>query len=344
MSGNSFGKYFKLTTFGESHGSHMGGVIEGCPAGMDFHHEVISRDMNRRRPGQSEHTSPRNEKDQVEILSGVFENKTLGTPIAFVIKNEDVKSSDYDSLKDVYRPGHADETWELKYGRRDHRGGGRSSARETTARVVGGAIAKMLLHTHGIEIIAWVSAIGNHALTGIPDSIDTDVIESNTVRCPDPQLAQKMIADIEKARQHGDSLGGYVTCICRGMSPGLGEPVFDKLPALMAHAMMSLPASRSFESDGGLDHISMMGSQGNLLQQGSSGGITTGHNYIMRVGFKPVSSIAQKQIMKTRDGNTTEMSISGRHDPCVLPRAVPIVEAMAALVVADLLLQNKMNQ
>lgn len=344
MSGNSFGKYFKLTTFGESHGSHVGGVIEGCPAGLMFRHEIITRDMNRRRPGQSEQTSPRKEDDQVEILSGVFENKTLGTPIAFVIKNQDTKSSDYDNLKQVYRPGHADEAWEMKYGVRDHRGGGRSSARETAARVVGGAIAKMILSQHKVEIIAYVSAIGHNTLTKIPAEISQQLVESNSVRCPDIELAQKMIADIETARQEGDSLGGYVTCICKGLPPGLGEPVFDKLPALMAHAMMSLPASRSFESDGGLDHIAMMGSQGNQLRQGSSGGISTGHNYIMRVGFKPVSSIAKKQMMKTQDGKEIEMSITGRHDPCVLPRAVPIVEAMAALVIADLFLQHKMNQ
>lgn len=340
MSGNSFGSSFRLTTFGESHGSHIGGIIEGCPAGLPFHLEWIERDMLRRKPGQNAITTQRKENDFVEIISGVFENTTLGTPIAFIIKNEDKKSSDYDSLKDIFRPGHADETWQKKYGIRDHRGGGRSSARETAARVAGGAIAKMLLHMHGIEILAWVSSIAEHTASVEPKDISIEMIESNAVRCPDPIIAQQMISAIEEARNKQDSLGGYITCICKGMPAGIGEPVFNKLPALLAHAMMSIPAARSFESDGGAEHIAMKGSLGNQIQQGSSGGISTGEDYIMRIGFKPVSSIAQMQRMKTTSGEFRDMQIQGRHDPCVLPRAVPIVEAMAALVIADLWLQN----
>lgn len=341
---NTFGNIFRLTTFGESHGIALGGVIDGCPAGLVIDTEAIQRELARRRPGYNPLTSTRAEEDIVEILSGIFEGKSLGTPIAFIVRNGDVRSSDYAKLKDVFRPGHADETWLQKFGIRDYRGGGRSSARETLSRVVGGAIAKMFLRTIGIEILAWVSSVSDHHTDMHPDIITAETIESNWVRCPDAIVAETMKNEIENARTKGDSLGGVITCKCEGVMAGIGEPVFDKLPALMAHAMMSLPAARSFESDGGNEHISKHGSVGNLMPQGASGGISTGGTYLMKIGFKPVSSISRSQQMKTSSGEVIEMAIEGRHDPCVLPRAVPIVEAMAALVLADLILRKRVNQ
>jgi chorismate synthase len=322
----------------------MGGIVEGCPSGIIIDVLDIQRELTRRKPGQSDITSQRKETDKVEILSGLFEGVTLGTPIGFIVFNEDHISADYDSIKSVFRPGHADEAWTLKYGIRDYRGGGRSSARETISRVVGGSIARAFLGLHGIKVIAWVSTIGNHITHDDPRTVTSEQIENNSVRCPNPEMAQKMTEAIHDAQQKGDSLGGVVTCICYGIPPGLGEPVFDKLPSLMAHAMMSLPASRSFESDSGLEQIHSLGSQSNLMPQGSSGGISNGNPYVMRIGFKPVSSISQIQKMKTEEGNVIDLSIKGRHDPCVLPRAVPIVEAMAALVLADLLLLNKLSK
>lgn len=342
--GNSFGQIFKLTSFGESHGTAIGGIIEGCPSGLTIDPIDIQRELLRRKPGQSQVTSQRNETDSLEILSGIFEGVTLGTPIGFIVRNENQISSDYDLLKSVYRPGHADEAWSLKYGIRDHRGGGRSSARETVARVVGGSVARMFLSHHGIRILAYVSTIGKHTIHNEPSAVTSEQIENNAVRCPNPEVAHEMIAAILEAQQQGDSLGGVITCICHGLPAGLGEPVFDKLPAVMAHAMMSLPASRSFESDGGQEQIHAFGSDSNLMNQGSSGGISNGNPYIMRIGFKPVSSISKSQKMKTAEGDLINLSIGGRHDPCVLPRAVPIVESMAALVLADLVLLNKMSK
>jgi len=342
--GNSFGRIFKLTSFGESHGNAIGGIIEGCPAGLTIDPSEIQRELLRRKPGQSAVTSQRNETDALEILSGVYEGVTLGTPIGFIVRNENQISSDYDILKSVYRPGHADETWTLKYGIRDHRGGGRSSARETVARVVGGSVARTILAHHGIRILAYVSTIGKHTINMDPNKVTAEQIESNSVRCPNHEIALDMIAAILEAQQQGDSLGGVITCICNGLPAGLGEPVFDKLPSVMAHAMMSLPATRSFESDGGQEQIHTLGSDSNLMIQGSSGGISTGNPYIMRIGFKPVSSISKTQNMKTAEGDLINLSISGRHDPCVLPRAVPIVESMAALVLADLVLLNKLSK
>lgn len=350
MASNTFGTLFRLTTFGESHGAAIGGVIDGCPAGIPFDQEFVQAELDRRRPGQSSITTPRNESDQVEFLSGLFEGKTTGTPIGFIIRNKDQRSGDYDALKDVYRPGHADFTYEAKYGMRDHRGSGRASARETASRVVGGAVAKLLLHHLGMDIIAYVSRVERIAVEKHYSQLNLALIEQSIVRCPDPNVADDMIQSIEKAREEGDSLGGLITCVCKEIPAGLGEPVFDKLHAVLGHAMLSINAVKSFEIGDGLKSTFRKGSEHNDSIRdhvasnhdgGIQGGISNGKDIVFHVGFKPVSTISQKQTTLDKSGNEVEIAVEGRHDPCVLPRAVPIVEAMAALVLADhLLLQN----
>ncbi len=343
MAGNTFGTLFRLTTFGESHGSGIGGVIDGCPAGLEISLSDIQTELDRRKPGQSSITTQRKESDTIEILSGVFEGKTLGTPIAFLLRNEDHRSEDYDALKEVYRPGHADEVWENKFGIRDHRGGGRSSARETAARVAGGAIAKKLLALSGIKISAYVSSVKDIEVTLPYSQLDLSQTEQSIVRCPDEETAQNMIALIEKTKEQGDSVGGIITCVCTGVPIGLGEPVFDKMHAVLAHAMLSINATKGFELADGFESTKRYGSENNLITAGMAGGITNGHDIAFRVAFKPVSTIAKAQNAHNKQGEEIILEAKGRHDPCVVPRAVPIVEAMAALVMADFQLIKKVN-
>lgn len=361
MAGNSFGTLFKVTTFGESHGPAIGVVIDGCPAGLAVDVDFIQQELNRRRPGQSAVTSPRNEKDIVEILSGVYQGITLGSPIAMIIRNADTRPEDYDLLKDVYRPSHADFTYQAKYGIRDHRGGGRSSARETAARVMAGSIAKMLLKKFGISVSGYVSAIGGIQLSQSYTELNLSNTEANVVRCPDDEAATSMISAIETAKAEGDSLGGVVSCVVTGLQPGLGEPVFDKLHAQLGKAMLSINAVHGFEYGSGFAAASMKGSEHNdewisttdELQKittktnyagGVLGGITTGMDVYFKVAFKPVATIAREQATVNVDGEAVKLEAKGRHDPCVVPRAVPIVEAMAAIVLADMVLLNKVSR
>lgn len=359
MSGNTFGSLLRLTTFGESHGPAIGGVLEGFPSGIAIDFSLVDHDMARRRPGQSSLTTPRSEEDQVEFLSGIFEGVSLGTPIAFLIRNKDSRSKDYDALKDVYRPSHADFTWEQKYGRRDHRGGGRSSARETAARVAAGALAKMLLARSGVEILAWVSAVGPIESKVDFSSVSPEQVEANAVRCPDAPAAQRMMDYIEQLSDEGDSTGGVITGLIRGVPPGLGEPVFDKLQADLGKAMLSINAVKGFEYGSGFSAAAMKGSQHNdafstdekgavttLTNRsgGIQGGISNGQPIFFRVAFKPVATIASAQQTINKQGEAITLEAKGRHDPCVVPRAVPIVEAMAALTLADHWLRNKIAQ
>lgn len=344
MAGNSFGKLFKLTTFGESHGLAIGGIIDGCPAGIVLDFEAIQDEMDRRKPGQSKIVTQRKEPDTVEFYSGIFEGETTGTPIGFLIKNTNQKSRDYSHIKDVYRPSHADYTYDKKYGVRDYRGGGRSSARETACRVVAGAIAKQLLNN--IEINAFTSSVGHVVLDKPYEELDFNLIESNPVRCPDPKMAETMINRINEVRKQGDTIGGVVTCVIKNVPPGLGEPVFDKLHAELGKAMLSINAVKGFEYGSGFNGSKMMGSEHNdkfnsdgttitNLSGGVQGGISNGMDIYFNVAFKPVATTLQKQETITNSGEIVEMQGKGRHDPCVVPRAVPIVEAMAALVLAD---------
>lgn len=341
MPGNSFGTLFRLTTFGESHGPAIGGVIDGMPPGIKVELDYIQYELDRRKPGQSPITTARKESDSITILSGVMEQQTLGTPIGFMLHNEDHQSEDYDHLKDIYRPGHADEAWEKKFGIRDHRGGGRSSARETAARVVGGAFAKVLLAKSGISVHAYVQRVGHIDVPVGYQKLDLSCTEDSMVRCPHEPTALRMIEAIESARDAGDSLGGAVICVCKGLPVGLGEPVFDKLHALLAHAVLSINATQGFELLDGFDASKLLGSKNNLRKTGVSGGISTGDDLAFCVAFKPVSTIRKKQTARNTLGETVSLEAAGRHDPCVLPRAVPIVEAMAALVLADLLLLQR---
>jgi chorismate synthase len=355
MAGNTFGILFRLTSFGESHGAAIGGVIDGCPPGVALDMDFIQSELDRRRPGQSKIVSQRKEGDKVEVLSGVFEGTTTGAPIGFIIRNEDQKPKDYDHIKDVFRPSHADYTYQAKYGNRDHRGGGRSSARETAARVVAGAIAKIILKKQGISITAYVSQVGKISLGKSYQKLDLSKAESNIVRCPDGEKAGKMIGVIEAARKEGDTVGGAVSCVVKGVPAGLGEPVFDKLHADLGKAMLSINAVKGFEYGSGFEGIKMKGSEHNDLffkngkkiatrtnrSGGIQGGISNGEDIYFRVAFKPVATIMQKQITVNAAGEEVEMKGKGRHDPCVVPRAVPIVEAMAALVLADHLLRSK---
>lgn len=344
MSGNTFGRLFRLTTFGESHGRGVGGILEGCPAGLAVDEDLVRYHMSRRRPGQSALTTTRNEEDEVEFLSGIFQGKTTGSPIGFLVRNKDHRSEDYESQKDVFRPGHADETWQLKYGLRDYRGGGRSSARETLSRVVGGTIARLLLSHHGVSVQAYVSSVKDVVLDQSYTDLNLELTESNAVRCPDQETAERMKSVIESARDAGDSVGGTITCVLKGVPAGLGEPVFDKIHAVLGHAMLSINAVKGFEMGDGFATTQRFGSENNLIGEGVYGGISSGEDIVFRVAFKPVSTIALKQTARNISGENVEFAATGRHDPCVLPRAVVIVESMAALVVADALLLNRSNK
>ena len=356
--GNSFGRLFRLTTFGESHGKALGAIVEGCPAGLTLDLEKIRLEMQRRKPGQSKITTQRTEEDEIELLSGVFEGKTTGTPIGILIPNEDQKSKDYAHIADQFRPSHADYTYFEKYGHRDYRGGGRSSARETAARVAGGAIAKQLLATKGITIQAYVSQVGEIRLEKSYTALNLDLTEDNIVRCPDPELAETMIAHIDQVRKDRDTIGGIVSCVIKNCPPGLGEPVFDRLHAELGKAMLSINAVKGFEYGSGFEGVTLRGSQHNdTFEQregkihtltnhsgGIQGGISNGEDIYFRVAFKPVATIMQDQASINEAGEAVTVSGKGRHDPCVVPRAVPIVEAMAALVLADYLLLSKTNK
>ena len=350
MAGNSFGNIFKLTTFGESHGKAIGGIIDGCPSGIKVDLEAIQQELNRRKPGQSEIVTQRKEPDAVEFLSGIFEGTTTGTSIGFIIKNTNQKSKDYSHIKDVYRPSHADFTYEKKYGIRDYRGGGRSSARETACRVVAGALAKQVIPE--IKINAFTSSVGDIFLEKPYQSLNFSDTEINAVRCPDQETAKAMIEKIKTIKKQGDTIGGTVTCVLQNVPIGLGEPVFDKLHAELGKAMLSINAVKGFEYGSGFCGARMKGSEHNdlfnkdgttktNLSGGIQGGISNGMDIYFRVAFKPVATIIQKQNALDNSGNIVEMQGKGRHDPCVVPRAVPIVEAMAALVLADFYLINK---
>ncbi len=352
MPGNSFGHLFRITTWGESHGLALGVVIDGCPAGLEISKEDIQTELDRRRPGQSKITTQRKESDSVEILSGVFEGKTLGTPISLMVRNEDVISKSYEDIKDTYRPGHADFTYDAKYGIRDYRGGGRSSARETVGRVAAGAVAKKILNQNGIETFGFVRQVGKI----VARKVDPDEIERNIVRCPDAEKAAEMIELIEKVRKEGDSVGGTVEVISKGLPPGLGSPVFNKLDADLASALMSLGGIRGFEVGMGFEASRKKGSQVNDVMYkdksgslrfktnnagGLLGGITNGEDLVVRIAIKPTSSISQVQHTVDKFGNPVELKVKGRHDPCLCPRAVPIAEAMVNLVLADHLLMSR---
>ncbi|MCC6937543.1 MAG: chorismate synthase [Flavobacteriales bacterium] len=357
MPGNTIGHLFRLTSFGESHGAAIGGVLDGCPAGLELDLEAVQRELDRRRPGSTPLGTSRNEADRVEFLSGVFEipsrleagmtarndkRVTLGTPIAFLIRNADAKPSDYDALKDVYRPGHADKTWEDKFGLRDHRGGGRSSARTTAASVVAGAIARQLLATEGVHVHASVLSVGEVSATRTTDVRSLERVWQNAVRCADPDAVPRMTELIERVRAEGDSVGGVVSCFVRGLPVGLGEPVFDKLDADLAKAMLSINAVKGFQIGMGFHASTMRGSEHNKATQGGVlGGISSGEDITFDVAFKPPSTIAKSQLTTDRSGNAVTLEAKGRHDPCVVPRAVPIVEAMTCLVLADHLLRQR---
>ncbi|MGH1388170.1 chorismate synthase [Kordia sp.] len=353
MAGNTFGSLFKLTTFGESHGAAIGGVIDGCPAGLELDLDMIQHEMNRRKPGQSAIVTQRKEPDTVVFYSGIFEGKTTGVPIGFAIHNTNQKSHDYSHIKDSYRPSHADYVYDQKYGHRDYRGGGRSSARETACRVVAGAIAKQLLAD--IKINAFVSSVGEISLDTPYHNLDFSLIESNPVRCPDPAKAAEMEERIRQIRKEGDTIGGTVMCVLQNVPVGLGEPAFDKLHAELGKAMLSINAVKGFEYGSGFEGAKMKGSEHNdifnadgttktNLSGGIQGGISNGMDIYFNVAFKPVATIMQSQDTINKDGEIVEMTGKGRHDPCVVPRAVPIVEAMAALVLADYYLINRTIQ
>ena len=344
MAGNTFGKKFKVTTFGESHGEAIGGIIDGCPAGIELDFEAIRKEMQRRKPGQSSIVTQRKEEDEIKFLSGIFEGKTTGTPIGFIIENTNQKSQDYSEIKNTYRPSHADFVYEKKYGIRDYRGGGRSSARETASRVVAGAIAKQIIPE--VKITAFVSSVGEIFIDKPYQDLDFSKIENNAVRCPDEVTAQKMEAYIKEIKKQGDTVGGTITCVIQNVPIGLGEPVFDKLHAELGKAMLSINAVKGFEYGSGFcgakmkgsDHNDLFNSDGTTktnLSGGIQGGISNGMDIYFRVAFKPVATLIQKQKVLTNEGKIIEQQGKGRHDPCVVPRAVPIVEAMAALVLTD---------
>jgi len=353
MSGNIFGSVFRVTTFGESHGHSIGGVIDGCPAGVRLDLNIIQKDLNRRRPGQSAIVTQRKEPDKVTLFSGIFEGKTTGTPIGFAIHNTDQKSKDYSHIQDNYRPSHADYVYDEKYGFRDYRGGGRSSARETASRVVAGSIAKQFLSP--ITIDAYVSAVGSLKLKTNPSEVDLSKIEKNIVRCPDAKMASEMEDLIKKIRKNGDTVGGIITCVIKNVPAGLGEPVFNKLHAELGKAMLSINAVKGFEYGSGFEGTQKKGSEHNDLfnsdgstktnySGGIQGGISNGMDIYFNVAFKPVATIMQNQPTINSKGEEVQMQGKGRHDPCVVPRAVPIVEAMAALVLADFTLIKRTNK
>lgn len=352
MSGNTFGVIFTLTTFGESHGEAIGGIVDGCPSNFKLDIAYVQQELNRRKPGQSHITTQRKESDAVTFLSGIFEGKTTGAPIGFIIENENQKSGDYEHLKDAFRPSHADYTYEEKYGIRDYRGGGRSSARETACRIVGGAIAKQILKSYHISVEAYVSRVHTIQLEKNYTELDLSKTDSNIVRCPDLSTAEKMISLIEEVRKQGDTVGGIITCVIKGCPTGLGEPVFDRLQADLAKAMLSINSVKGFEYGMGFEITKHKGSEVNdIFTQGMrtltnnsggiQGGISNGEDIYFNVAFKPVATIMQSQKSINTSGEEISLEGKGRHDPCVLPRAVPIVESMAALVVVDHLLRNK---
>ena len=353
---NSFGHIFRLTTFGESHGEALGGIIDGMPAGIDVDMDFVQRQVDRRRPGQSRLVTARNEADQVEVLSGVFEGRTTGQPIGFVIRNQNQHSNDYENLRNLFRPSHADFTYWQKYGIRDHRGGGRSSARETVSRVVAGAFAMLALRQLGITIQAYTQQVGNIALPGTYEDYDLSLTETNDVRCPDTLTAEKMAELITQVKAEGDTIGGIVACVVKGCPTGLGEPAFGKLQAELARAMLSINAAKGFDYGTGFEGVSQRGSQQNdpfILDEdgaittltnhsgGIQGGISNGQDIYFRVAFKPVATLLQEQRTVTTEGEPTTLTARGRHDACVLPRAVPIVEAMTAITLIDNYLLNK---
>lgn len=351
MAGNTIGKLFRLTTFGESHGEAIGGVIDGCPPGIELDFQAIQNELDRRKPGQSAIVTQRKEDDKVQFLSGLFEGKTTGAPIGFIVPNTNQKSEDYSHIKDVYRPSHADYVYDKKYGIRDYRGGGRSSARETISRVVGGAIAKQVIPN--IKINAFVSSVGDIFIDKPYQALDFSQTESNAVRCPDMATAARMEEYIKQIRKEGDTVGGTITCVIQNVPIGLGEPVFDKLHAELGKAMLSINAVKGFEYGSGFCGARMKGSEHNdlfnsdgstksNLSGGIQGGISNGMDIYFRVAFKPVATIMQTQQTIDSAGNSIEMQGKGRHDPCVVPRAVPIVEAMAALIIADFQLINNL--
>lgn len=350
MAGNTFGTIFRVSTFGESHGKAIGGVIDGCPSGIELDLEAIQHDLNRRKPGQSAIVTQRKEPDEVEFFSGIFEGKTTGTPIGFAIHNTNQKSQDYGHIKDSYRPSHADYVYDKKYGFRDYRGGGRSSARETASRVVAGAIAKQFLK--GIEIQAFVSQVGDMRLDKDYKNLDLSLTESNAVRCPDPEMAIKMEEYIKSIKKEGDTIGGIITCVAKNVPIGLGEPVFDKLHAELGKAMLSINAVKGFEYGSGFEGVKMKGSDHNdqfnsngstktNYSGGIQGGISNGMDIYFNVAFKPVATVIQGYETIDKEGNKVQAQGKGRHDPCVVPRAVPIVEAMTAMVLADYALLNR---
>ncbi|NDV80188.1 chorismate synthase [Dysgonomonas sp. 511] len=354
---NTFGNIFRLTSYGESHGAAIGGVVDGCPAGITVDMAFIQNELNRRRPGQSKITTPRKEADEVEFLSGIYDGKTTGTPIGFVVRNANQHSSDYDNMKDVYRPSHADYTYTQKYGIRDHRGGGRSSARETIARCVAGALAKLALKELNIDITAFTSQVGGIKLDKPYTAYDLTTIEDTPVRCPDSGKAEEMISLIEEVKSKGDTIGGVITCVVKGVPVGLGQPVFGKLHAALGNAMLSINAVKGFEYGDGFD-VDHRGSEVNDVffnnngtistrtnhSGGIQGGISNGQDIYFRIAFKPVATILMHQDTVDKDGNDTGLKAKGRHDACVLPRAVPIVEAMAAITILDYYLLSKTDR
>ena len=349
---NTFGQIFRLTTFGESHGEAIGGVVDGMPAGIDIDLAFIQQELNRRRPGQSKITTSRQEPDQVELLSGVFEGKSTGCPIGFIVRNTNQHSQDYENLRCLFRPSHADYTYQQKYGIRDHRGGGRSSARITISRCVGGALAKLVLRQMGISIQAYTSQVGPIALDRDYRKYDLSLTETNAVRCPDPEKATEMEALITQVKGEGDTIGGVITCVIKGCPAGVGEPEFGKLHAVLGAAMLSINAVKGFEYGEGFEGVTARGSEQNDVfiakdgqittvtnhSGGIQGGISNGQDIYFRVAFKPVATLLKEQQTVDKEGNPTTFTAQGRHDPCVLPRAVPVVEAMAAIAVLDQIL------
>lgn len=354
---NTFGKCFRLTSFGESHGPAVGGVIDGVPSGFKLDRARVQAELDRRRPGQSSISSPRREADKVSFLSGLLDGVTTGTPIGFMVENSDSRGSDYDNLKHTYRPSHADYTYDAKYGIRDYRGGGRASARETVARVVGGAVARQILEAQGVKVYAYTSRVGELELYPEYQRYDMELIESNPVRCPDPVMAQKMCHLIERVKQAGDTIGGVITGVVKGMPVGIGEPVFDKLQAALAAAMMSINAAKGFDYGMGFQGCGRLGSElvDNFIVDpvtgamstatnhsgGIQGGISNGRDIYFRVAFKPVATLLREVATVDDCGRSVVLQARGRHDPCVLPRAVPVVEAMAAMTILDQVLINR---
>lgn len=354
---NSFGHLFRITTFGESHGGGVGVVVDGCPANLELDLQAVQNELTRRRPGQSVLTTPRQEDDQVEVLSGLFEGRTLGTPLAMLVRNKDARPSSYEDFKDLYRPSHADYTYEAKFGLRNWMGGGRASARETIGRVAGGAVAYQVLRaSFPLEVTAWVESVHTVKAEGIdPLTVSREKVEANPVRCPDPEAAEEMFQAIDQARRAQDSVGGVIACAIKGLPPGLGEPVFGKLEGELARAMLSLPAVKGFELGSGFAGTSLRGSEHNdpfVMKDGRvgtstnhsggvQGGISNGEPILFRIALKPTATISQEQQTVDVHGQPQTLKARGRHDPCVLPRAVPIVEAMANLVLADAWLMQR---